>query len=86
MHDPLAVVALVDPDVLGFEPMHVAIELRGAHTYGMTVCDARHMRLDEPSPRATRPPRGDEPNAEVAVRVNADRFWEMFLDVLATYP
>jgi pyrimidine-specific ribonucleoside hydrolase len=84
MHDPLAVAALVDPDVLRFEPMHVAIELRGTHTYGMTLCDARHLRVD--SPAAARPPRGEAPNAEVAVEVNADRFWEMFLDALATYP
>ena len=44
MHDPLAVAALVDPEILRFEPMHVAIELRGTHTYGMTVCDHRHLR------------------------------------------
>jgi inosine-uridine nucleoside N-ribohydrolase len=86
MHDPLAVAALVDPDVLRFEPMHVAVELRGTHTYGMTVCDARHLRADGAAPAAARPPRGEAPNAEVAVEVNADRFWELFLEVLATYP
>jgi inosine-uridine nucleoside N-ribohydrolase len=85
MHDPLAVAALVDPEILTFEPMHVAIELNGTHTYGMTVCDGRHLRPD-PSAGAARPPRGQSPNAEVAVAVNADRFWELFLDVLATYP
>ena len=84
MHDPLAVAALVDPEVLRFEPMHVAIELRGTHTYGMTVCDGRHLRAG--STVALGPPRGEPANAEVAVEVNADRFWEMFLDVLATYP
>ena len=83
MHDPLAVAALVDPDVLRFEPMHVAIELRGTHTYGMTVCDARHLAAERPI--AIRPPRDEAPNAEVAVEVNADRFWDLFLDVLATY-
>ncbi len=86
MHDPLAVAALVDPDVLRFEPMHVAIELRGTHTYGMTLCDARHLRADNPAAGRAREPRGEPPNAEVAVAVNADRFWEMFLDTLATYP
>jgi inosine-uridine nucleoside N-ribohydrolase len=84
MHDPLAVAALIDPDILRFEPMHVAVELRGDHTYGMTVCDHRHLRAD--APIALRPPRGEAPNAEVAVEANADRFWELFLDVLATYP
>ena len=86
MHDPLAVAALVDPDILTFEPMHVAIELGGKYTYGMTVCDGRHLRADNPGGGAVRPPRGESPNAEVAIAVNADRFWELFLDVLATYP
>jgi len=83
MHDPLAVAALVDPDILTFEPMHVAIELSGEYTYGMTLCDARHLR---PDAGGTAIYRGEPPNAEVAVAVNADRFWELFLDVLATYP
>ena len=86
MHDPLAVAALVDPDVLRFERMHVAIELRGTHTYGMTLCDSRHLRADDLTPVRPGGHRGEEPNAEVAVAVDADRFWEMFLDVLATYP
>ena len=86
MHDPLAVAALVDPDILTFEPMHVAIELGGKYTYGMTVCDGRHLRAENTGGGAVRPPRGEPPNAEVAITVNADRFWELFLDVLATYP
>jgi inosine-uridine nucleoside N-ribohydrolase len=86
MHDPLAVAALVDSDVLRFEPMHVAIELRGTYTYGMTLCDARHLREADLTPRRPDGHRGEAPNAEVAVAVNADRFWELFLDVLATYP
>ena len=60
MHDPLAVAALVDPEVLRFEPMHVAIELRGTHTYGMTLCDARHLRKrsdTEAGHPESRPPR-----------------------------
>jgi inosine-uridine nucleoside N-ribohydrolase len=95
MHDPLAVAALAAPDVLTFEPMHVAIELTGAHTTGMTVCDGR--RTDPVTFRgyATLQPaiEGEGinetaagPNAEVAVAVDVERFWELFLDVLATYP
>jgi inosine-uridine nucleoside N-ribohydrolase len=86
MHDPLAVAALVDPEIVHFEPMHVAIELRGTHTYGMTVCDHRHLPAHDPAAGRLTPPRDDNANAEVAVGVNADRFWELFLDVLATYP
>ncbi len=79
MHDPLAVAALIDPDILTFEPMHVAIELTGAHTYGMTVCDYRNRRKDSGEPQ------GEAPNAEVAVGVDNGRFWTLFLDILRTY-
>ena len=80
MHDPLAVAALIDPEILTFEEMHVAIELVGTHTYGMTVCDYRGRRTD------TGELRGERPNAQVAVGVDADRFWTLFLDALRTYP
>ena len=80
MHDPLAVTALIDPDILTFEPMHVAIEFTGTHTYGMTVCDYRNRRTD------TGEPQDEHANAEVAVAVDAERFWERFLDVLQSYP
>lgn len=95
MHDPLAVAALVDPSILTFEPMHVAIELRGEHTAGMTLCDGRRKdpvtfrgypgiapAIEGHGMNET----ADRPNAEVAVAVDADRFWTLFLDVLATYP
>jgi ribosylpyrimidine nucleosidase len=80
MHDPLAVAALIDPGILTFEKMHVAIELAGTNTYGMTVCDYRGRRTD------TGELRGKKPNAEVAVAVDADLFWTLFLDILKTYP
>ena len=80
MHDPLAVAVLIDKEIVEFEEMHVAIELKGEHTYGMTVCDHRRRKT------ASGERYGQKPNAEVAVAVNADRFWELFLDTLATYP
>ena len=80
MHDPLAVAALVEPEILTFQEMHVGIELVGTQTYGMTVCDYRGRRSDSGEPR------GEKPNAEVAVGVDPDRFWPLFLDVLRRYP
>ena len=59
------------------------IELRGELTYGMTLCDARHLSPFDG--RSNGPHRGKQPNAEVAVAVNADRFWEFFFDALAQY-
>ena len=44
MHDPLAVAVLIDKDIVEFEEMYVAIELKGEHTYGMTVCDYRRRK------------------------------------------
>ena len=86
MHDPLAVAALVDPEMLTFESMHVAIELRGEHTYGMTLCDYRHHDPANMESAGTGMFRGEKPNAEVAVTVDDDRFWTLFLDVLRSYP
>ena len=85
MHDPLAVSALVDPQVLRFEPMQVDIELAGEHTYGMTVCDRRHLSTELAGMVRQRDPLG-RPNAEVAVAVDPERFWERFIEVLANYP
>ncbi len=83
MHDPLAVAALCDPDILRFEAMEVRIEREGAHTTGMTVCDLRH--LCPLTLRRQRDPLGC-PNAEVAVAVDAGLFWERFIDVVADCP
>jgi inosine-uridine nucleoside N-ribohydrolase len=85
MHDPLAVSALVDDETLAFESMHVAVELKGEYTRGMTLCDYRHHNPSDLED-GVGILRGAEPNAEVAVSVNPDRFWEQFLDVLSTYP
>lgn len=85
MHDPLAVSALDDPRVLRFESMQVDIELSGEHTYGMTVCDARHLATEAAGIVRRRDPLG-RPNAEVAVAVDPERFWERFIEVLASYP
>ena len=85
MHDPLAVSALADAQVLRFESMQVDIELSGEHTYGMTVCDRRHLSTESAGMVRQRDPFG-RPNAEVAVAVDPERFWDRFVEVLATYP
>ena len=97
MHDPLAVAALVASEILNVGPMHVAVELTGTHTAGMTLCDGRrtHLSSSARTARRSRPRSRAEginehaycaANAEVAVAVNSERFWELFLDVLTTYP
>ncbi len=86
MHDPLAVAGIVEPDMITFEPMHVAIEIHGQHTYGMTVCDDRHLSESALDADHTGLSRNVEPNALVAVAADSDKFWDLFLDILAMYP
>ncbi|VAW13374.1 Inosine-uridine preferring nucleoside hydrolase [hydrothermal vent metagenome] len=41
LYDPVAAAALLNPDCLRWEAAHVAVELDGALTRGMTVCEFR---------------------------------------------
>ena len=72
LHDPCAVAVVVDPSLLESRPMHVAIELRGEHTVGRTVCDVHGVT-------------GRPPNAEVGVGFDAPRFWDLLVETLARY-
>lgn len=86
LHDPCAVAALIDPTLIEFEPMHVAVELKGEHTYGMTVCDHRHLRGIGNEIKAIGKRKGEEPNAEVGLRIDTPRFFDLLIDTLAMYP
>lgn len=41
MHDPCAVLSVVQPHLFTSEALHVTVEVNGAQTRGMTVCDQR---------------------------------------------
>ncbi|MDQ7820187.1 MAG: nucleoside hydrolase [Armatimonadota bacterium] len=84
LHDPLAVAALIDSDVLQCESMHVAVELTGTLTAGRTVCDDRFLRAGRLRDAGVRP--GAPPNARVAVAVDVDRFFDLLLASLREYP
>ncbi len=75
--------ALIDPGILQFERMHVAVELSGQSTLGQTLCDSRFLRAGARRDAAVRP--GAPPNAEVAVAVDAERFFTLFFAVLQEY-
>ena len=49
MHDPCAVLAVTHPQLFGVHPRHVAIELTGSHTRGMTVVDERRHNSSPPN-------------------------------------
>lgn len=72
LHDPTTVAWLIDPGCVETRPMHVDIELNGRHTYGRTVCDYFNiLKL--------------EPNADVAVTLDAEKFWNILYDTYALY-
>lgn len=76
LHDPCAVVPFVTPELIDYRNAHVAIELDGRHTRGMTVCDLR--AVSEPGLQSVR--RSETPNARVAVAARGD---EIVRNVLA---
>ena len=86
LHDPCSVAALIDPTIIDFQPMHVVIELKGEHTYGMTLCDYRHIRGTGEDIMAIEGIRkGEPPNVEVGLRIDTPRFFDLLIDTLAQY-
>lgn len=71
VHDPVAVARVIDPDIVGCVRTRVDVELAGEHTRGATAVDL-HART------------GREPNALVATDLDADRFWDLVVDAIAT--
>ncbi len=65
LHDPLAVGALLRPDLLKTEPLHVDVGLDGQHGAGTTFARTPTERLPA--------------NARVALEVDAQAFEEFFL-------
>jgi inosine-uridine nucleoside N-ribohydrolase len=72
VHDPCAVAAVIDPDILKADMMHVAIETSGTWTTGSTVCDVHHV-LKLP------------PNARVGYGLQVERFWDMVIETILSY-
>lgn len=69
LHDPLAVATVVDRSLVRTRPMHIAVELHGAHTTGATV--AQPATADRPA------------NVQVCLDVDAERAIELFLSRVA---
>ncbi len=86
LHDPCAVAILLEPSPISWVPAHVAVELRGEHTRGMTVCDVRHVPAFNPAAAEGGPPRGEPPNARVGVTLDRPAFLRLLEDALASFP
>jgi inosine-uridine nucleoside N-ribohydrolase len=68
LHDPLAVGVALDPSLVTFEPLHIAVECEGRLTRGMTVADRRPHRA------------GPAPTCRAALAVDGPRFMRLFLE------
>lgn len=73
LHDPCAVAAVIDPSILKGQMMHVEIETTGTWASGSTVCDVHNVWQREP-------------NAFVGHGLDVERFWNMLIEVILSYP
>ncbi len=72
LHDPVTIACLLDPGLVSTKPMNVQIDLSHGPSYGRTNCDAFGY-LGLPA------------TADVAVDIDADRFWDIIEDGLRRY-
>ena len=72
LHDPVTIAYLLDPGVLTTKPMNAQIDLSRGPSYGRTNCDAFGY-LGLPA------------TADVAVDIDAARFWDIVEEGLARY-
>lgn len=68
LHDPLTVGVVIDPNLVKTRPLYVQVETRGEITTGMTVADRRPFRA------------AGQPNVDVALDVDVDRFLSLFVE------
>jgi inosine-uridine nucleoside N-ribohydrolase len=84
LHDPLAVSALIRPDILTFESYRVQIETNGLITAGESVGwkhpPIRYAAAFENSPRVTPSEETFTANTKVAVDVRPDSFFRLLID------
>jgi inosine-uridine nucleoside N-ribohydrolase len=69
LHDPVAVAAVLEPDLLKTRPMRVDVECESDLTRGQTVCDFHGVT-------------GKSPNAEVGVELDRENFFELLYGAL----
>lgn len=72
IHDACAVAALLDRQLMTTRRLRVDVETAGRHTTGRTVVDLWGVT-------------GHEPNVDVCVDIDADRFFGMLLDAVSRY-
>lgn len=72
LHDPVTIAYLIDPSVVEVKPMNVQIDIRSTQSYGRTNCDYfGYQQLP--------------PTANVAIGIDAEKFWDIVEEGLRLY-
>lgn len=82
MHDVCAVIPYAFPELIRYGETAVQIEVSGALTRGMTVCDLRALRPDTRLPARL----AGAPNARVALEVDSRPLIDRVIETILTYP
>ena len=73
LHDPCVIAYLIQPDLFTLEGMNVTVDMTDGPSFGRTVCDIYNV-LNLPE------------NARVAIKVDADGYFDLIAKRLATLP
>lgn len=80
MHDVCAIIPYVRDDLITYRHCHVAVELNGKLTRGMTVCDLRTLTQEGKAARGS-----GEPNALVAIETSARALIAEVVETMRAY-
>ena len=69
LHDPLTIGVVLDPSIVQTEKHFVEVETKSELNYGQTICDFRNIW-------------NKEPNVEVCLDVDHEKFVDMFIETL----
>lgn len=72
LHDPITIAYLIDPSVITLKPMFSQIDIRSEQSYGRTNCDYFGYL-------------GKEPNADVAIDIDVEKYWDIIEDTIKLY-
>ena len=72
VHDPTTIAYIIDPECIEVKPMFCEIELWSERSYGRTLCDYFGILKKEP-------------NVDVAVKLDFDKFWNLVYENLKLY-
>ena len=72
VHDPTTIAYIIDPECIEVKPMFCEIELWSERSYGRTLCDYFGILKKEP-------------NVDVAIKLDFDKFWNLVYENLKLY-